>query len=723
MIKHILIFFCLLSIPHISSSSEWNCELNGFKFKWQIEQDKAVIIKVGENRVIWQGSLMPAFWLKDKNGQKQYVKAEGIMLENDLVKLKFGTFATGELLLENKAGAVLFRKLTIHWIAEIPEIISMYWGSTPLNSEQLKSSPTLEFPFWPSWEADNYCIPAAKGAPQQSFFRKWDFGQANIALGSFGISLGTPYAAAYPRPLFACAMGNKFGFAVLGAGSVPDAPMVLKIQSTTGCIHYLYREDLWKAPAGINREWDEPLRISFAETAYDAYAAYFNTFGKTPAIKELHQRNVWNSWGDFRKGDLNLRGITDRALQLNADILVIDGGWETFNGSGELDEEKFPEYKKDLEYIKQNGLKTGYWQNVIWVTDPYKFGLTNADLLCGSDNEPVKTSWEMNPILPGAQFCLDPSSEKTRKFIRERTQRIMRELRPEMLKLDMGYAVPSPDLATARDPEMRGEKLVYTLIKLIADAAKEINPDVTIQYYSIHPLFKDVQNLVALDDMGDAGNDEQAGHGQWSVWSSLAASHGFAIMASSGYDWNADNEILLNTAIIGSPGSVLPRVLDNGLPVPLQKLNRRSAIALWHRKTVGWEMLWLNSQKGSVKAEPALYCCGRVELLNGKKKITSLALRETEEKFDTSILYHSSWKGRWAVISQGNEDIFQDKIAIVPFDSNATLSLYRTKKPLKVTIYTSKNAVGYNNWKWENGFLIIKIEEKDNLDLKGFIVE
>ena len=91
-----------------------------------------------------------------------------------------------------------------------------------------------------------------KDAPIQSFFRCWDFGHATMPLGNFGPSLGTPYAAAFPRPTVLRAIGGDDGWMVFGCASVPDAAMTLDIRSSSGCLNYRYREDLWGASLDIS---------------------------------------------------------------------------------------------------------------------------------------------------------------------------------------------------------------------------------------------------------------------------------------------------------------------------------------------------------------------------------------------------------------------------------------------------------------------------------------
>ena len=696
---------------------------NGYQFYWDIARDSAALRSEKPLQTLWKGSLLPAFWLQTENGTQQYIKAaltDATQLgqQGGTVQLAFGTLGEGSLELDYTQGVVRMTKLTINWTGIPPKLIAMYYGTSSLRADEKERAPTLAYPFWADWEASGICVPSAKGNPVQSFFRMWDLGQATLPLGSFGPSLGTPYAAAFPRPFYSCAMGNQPGWIVLGAGSVPDAAMVYKIQASNGCLQYLYREDLWTKTGPQQRVWTEPLRISWAPTAYDAYKTYFDSFGPFSPSAESRQLNVWNTWGDFKNGDFNLKAIADKALDFKADMLAIDESWESSQGSGVWNEQRFPAYKEDLNYIRAKGLKTGYWQNIIWVAKPDQLGLTAEDLLCGVDGKPVRTSWNMNPHGTG-YYCLDPSSPKTVALIRSRTQTIVRELKPDLLKLDFGYGIPSPDVATARNPALRGEKLAYTLLKLVADAAREINPTITIQYYSIHPLFRPVQTLLALDDLGDAGGHEAEGHGQWSVWSSLAAQQGMAIMASSGYDWNADDEVLLNTAIIGSEGAVLPRKLETGAPVPADKISKRVALALWHRKSAGWTPVWLNSQRGSFTQEPKPVCWGRLE----NDRLTALVLRDRSVSVDKSVLRNTRWQGRWALIAQDDESIFDSsKLALVPFDGGF-LDIPSLKRPAKVVVVINQKEVRFTNWVWTNGRLTINAGRLPaNPGLNGLLV-
>ena len=152
--------------------------------------------------------------------------------------------------------------------------------------------PSLDLPFWPDWEAEGFGIPSVKGGPLQSFFRRWDFGNANIPLGSFGPSMGTPYSAAYPRPLYSAAVGGPNGWVAFGPGAVPDAALTLRIRSSNAALEYLYREGLWGARKDADRVWEEPFRLFWAHDAWDAYLRLFQSFPPAPSSSPLTKKAI-----------------------------------------------------------------------------------------------------------------------------------------------------------------------------------------------------------------------------------------------------------------------------------------------------------------------------------------------------------------------------------------------------------------------------------------------
>lgn len=710
------LFFCL----QLHARYQVDFVLNGVRLYWDLTKDEAVLQNVENKQIIWKGSLLPSFWLKVADSELEYVKAsvnqdksmlsEGIWrLAVDLSSLGHGTV----FVRRNDVGLSI-DSVHIHWKGQISLIHSMYFGMDRMTPEERQVVPSLEYPFWPDWSADGYCIPTAKGAPIQSFFRFWRFGHASIPLGSFGPSLGTPYAAAFPRPIYSAAMGGDAGWVTFGSGTIMDAAMTMQIKASTGCIEYRYREDLWGGYNNQKRTWHKPLLLCWStSSAWDAYRRFFTNFQDKQPVESHHQLNHWNTWGDFKKGNFDIQAITEQAIDFEAELITWDMSWETFECSGIPDTNRFPDFRNDLDYIDSRNMKVGFWQSVLWVEDYKSLGLTIDDIIVGKNGKPRKVNWLMSPYQTNQEYyALDPSSKRTEEFLINRTQRIVQRYNADLLKLDFGYGIPSPDVGVPRDPALRGENYAYTLLKVISDAAKQVNPDITIQYYSIHPFFHNIQNLLALDDMGDAGNQEAAGHGQWSIWSSLAGMRGMAIMASSGYDWDADAEVLLNTAVVGSPGLVLP-IEYNGNEIPAIMKSRRLALGRWYRTTTGWEPLWLNSHKGGLNAEPMLHCWGRIEHFNNGPRLTALALRENNKRdLDRTKINNLDFNGNWAIISQDDASIFASKkLAIIPFNQGS-IRMPLKQKPEKVEVVyqdTSKT----KQVDWNNGFLEIHVNDHD----------
>ena len=363
-----------------------------------------------------------------------------------------------------------------------------------------------------------------------------------------------------------------------------------------------------------------------------------------------------------------------------------------------------------MAYIRKKGLEVGFWQACGWVDEPKASGLLPEDLLRGADGTPRRVNWAMSTEAGPHHYVLDPSSPRAREYLRQRTLRFMRELRPRLLKLDFGYGLPGPDVAAPRDPALRGERFSYALLKIVADAAREVDSGVTLQYYSIHPLMAPVEDLVTLDDLGDAGGQEAAGHGEWSIWAALAGGQGRAINASSGYDWSADTEILLDTAVIGAPGGVLPLPASGEAPAPGLNLIHRRALSQWYRPTTLWKPLWLNSEKGAIGREPRPRCFGRLEPIRGEDRLTALALRPEgmeENEMDVPGLGKVHWQGRWAIIAQDNEGLTASRrLACIPFDGGS-LRLPRSSAPARVMAVGKREHL-LTSWSWHEPILEVR---------------
>jgi hypothetical protein len=674
---------------------------SGYTLAVDLHSGRASLTGDGDPAPVWEGTVYPAFWISSGGAEPRLVTVTGTPTgDGGTVLLDLGDAGTGRAVWRPTGAGLDLAELAVDFHDPETSIVDMFFGVRPFDAGERDAAPDLSLPFWPDWRAGGFCVPSARPAPAASFFRRWDLGHARLPLGMFGPAMGSPYAAAFPRPLWAAALGDDRGWLVAGAGEVPDAVMTLEVRSTSAALRWRYRDDLWGAP-GPHRRWTDPLRLTWAGTAWDAYAAYFASFTIRQSTADRAAASVWNTWGDFRAGHFQVPEVAEVAADLAADVLVLDDHWESMVSSGRPHPERFPAFDADLAHARKLGLRLGFWQSVGWIDDPAAVGLTDTDLLRGADGRPRRANWALDPRDPAQHWCLDPSSPRTRDFLAERTRSLVRAYDPAILKLDFGYGLPGPDVAAPADPALRGERLGHELYRIVSEAARAAKPDIAILLYGIHPLHLAHADILALDDMGDHGRAEADGHRHWSVWAALAAGTGRAINGSSGYFWADDAEILLDSAVLGQAGAVLPLLSAAGEATP-RRLARRRAVSRWCRRTERWRPLWLNSELGSLDSPPRVRSWGRVE----DGRLTALCLRDAVDGFAHS--------GRWAVIAQGDGDLRTGSVAAIPMDAGH-LALPRAHPPARVVPDTG--------WHWDGQRCVLTATEAD-LDggLEGWLI-
>jgi len=665
-------------------------KIGEFTFAWDCVKDVASF-KNSAGNSFWNGNLLPSFTLsvggKAVFTDSTFVSAEQRREQTWKISFATGDFGRGDVTLSASEKGIAFNNLSVKWTHDTA-IAAMYFGEKSLTAEQFTiASPQSsgdpmaalsDVRSWPFWRAHEYCVPCAGSSPTYSFWRFWDMGSATLPLGSFGPAMGSPYAAAFPRPLYAFAMGNTAnGWIAAGCGEIPDAAMSLKIKAGVGSIEYLCRDDLWGAADLRERHWNSPFTIGVGANAYKAYSALFANLSVPPAEKAAHLRSFYCTWGQFVKGEFDLRRAADYASeQMKSDVLLIDATWESSSGSGQPNEELFPNFANDILYAKKKGMKIGLWLPLSWIRHPENYGLDEGDLLCGSDGKPRLSGWIQNPHSPPStlHYCLDPASERAREFLKKRSHEVVSKYGADLLKLDFGYGLPDPNVSSSRDPSMRGERLAYTLLKIIGDAAREVNPAISIMYYGINPLLSDAYDIISIDDMGDCGDSpayEKLGHTQRSLWASLASAQGTAVNTSSGYYWDSFNDILLDTFVIGTQGTVLPQTDSLGKSITPEISARWAAAQRWcRRSTSRWSPLFLDCDMGGDGSEPSMRSWARIE---EDDKICSAALRnETAAAASSDSLSGISFTGKWAIVSLDERDIHTcKKLAVIPFSSGA----------------------------------------------------
>ena len=242
---------------------------SGFRGYWNLVSDRISITpESDEKATVWSGSLLPSLWLSLPGGERCFVKAEAVELSTDesgtsgRIVLYFAELASGSIQFTLEASNLRFQNFTIQWADQPLAIIGLYIGAHAMTTAESRMVPNLDRPFWPDWQAEGVCIPCAKTGPIQSFVRLWDLGQSRIGLGNFAPAMGSPYGAAYPRPLLACGLGGANGWVVFGFKQAPDGALTMTSATNSACLEMLYREDLWGALSGSERVWENFLQIN-----------------------------------------------------------------------------------------------------------------------------------------------------------------------------------------------------------------------------------------------------------------------------------------------------------------------------------------------------------------------------------------------------------------------------------------------------------------------------
>ncbi|WP_135548741.1 alpha-amylase family protein [Paenibacillus cymbidii] len=673
---------------------------DAWTLEWELRSDRAIVKGSRTSAVIWQGGLLPSFELHTEGGN-EYVQGtveEAVQTADNTytLRLAFGRFGSGHMRVATEAWGLRIADLETEWSLACG-IVALYFGARVMDDVERSRAPRTDRPFWPAWRSELLCVPCAGAGVTRSVMRVWELGNATLPLGSFGSATGSLYAAAFPRPVYAAALGGKAGWLAVGPGAIQGAALSLQVQGSTTCLTYAYREDLWQPADRHRRRWDEPLRLAWGASAYDAYDRLYATFPASEPKDAGHQRSFLCTWGDFRIGRFDLREYADRvAASLPAQLVVIDDPWESSMGSGRPNLERFPGFDESLAYLKGKGYGLALWQSIGWIDKPEEAGLGDDDLICGADGKPRQYSWNGDPLAGGGyHYCLDPSSERTRRYLTERTERIVRTYDPVALKLDFGYGLPGPDAGAPRDPSLRGERLCAELLRIVGDAARAAKPGITLIYYGVHPLLHGLYDMINIDDLGDAGDDadnERIGHNQRCMWASLAARRGMALNTSTGYYTDAVDSIWLDTAVVGACGLTLGAYDSDGIALSPVQLGRWQALERWFRRTTGWRPLWLDADPGVTSREPVARSWGRIERLAGGDAVTALTLRGVQEPRAYSAAPGVSFSGEWALIAQDGRGCADSReLACVPFaagvlelaaagGSGAAIEVYRLAK-------------------------------------------
>jgi len=356
-----------------------------------------------------------------------------------------------------------------------------------------------------------------------------------------------------------------------GLAALPNADYLLRLEEGLGSPVLDVRSDLWGHARGPGTlTFGEMFVWTFARTYDEAVRRYYLTLvdaGLVEVKRNSTTKNSvvtaaqFNTWGAqcasgrmmsrFDQPFLESLYEDVRASGMRPRVFVIDDKWEGSYGRLEHDVDRFPEFEQFLGRLRADGLKVGLWAAFLRTDDPSTIGLGERHVLHGRAGTPVV---ERNRLQP--YYLLDISQPDVQIALRERIRAFAERYRPDLVKFDFGYELPSLSVSAPADRAFAGERFLERALELVVDALRSVNPEIAVMYYSLSPLVVRHIDLHSPDDLFLCGGDYDLEANRRFFFSSLLGDLGMPTYGSGGYDWGSMRQIWLDSVVVGSVGSL-----------------------------------------------------------------------------------------------------------------------------------------------------------------------
>ena len=352
-----------------------------------------------------------------------------------------------------------------------------------------------------------------------------------------------------------------------GLASLPQGDFRLEIREIGISPILNLRTDLWKHKPDT---FGFHFLITFGENYHEAIRKYYQVLQyekfiapkkHSPKKQEVLLAPQYNTWGVESALALPPERLTEDLVRdifgkyqrsgMQAKTFVIDDKWEGVYGELKHDPERFPNFEKLLEDIRAQGYKIGLWAAFLRCQNPTALGLDESHLLQTHEG---KTLWLDHQTSRYGIF--DMTQPKAQEVLRQRAKDFIRRYKPDLIKFDFGYELPSLDVAAPQDMTFAGERLLQKGLEVIVGAMKEENPDLVIMYYGLSPLLIDYYDLHSPDDLVYCIGDYDLETNRRIFFSSLCGELGMPTYSSSGYDWDSAIDIWFDSVASGSLGSL-----------------------------------------------------------------------------------------------------------------------------------------------------------------------
>nr|MBA3375302.1 hypothetical protein [Actinomycetota bacterium] len=343
-----------------------------------------------------------------------------------------------------------------------------------------------------------------------------------------------------------------------GLAALPNADYLLRLEDGLGSPMLDVRSDLWGQARGPGRlTFGERFVWTFARTYREAVRRYYlklvdagivQVKRNSPAKNAVVTAAQFNTWGAQCADDHMLSRFDQpfleslyedlRASGMRPRLFVIDDKWEGSYGRLEHDPARFPEFEQFLDRVRADGLKVGLWAAFLRTDDPRTIGLDDRHLLHDRAGRPLV---ERNKFQP--YFLLDVSQSDVQSALRERIRAFAERYRPDLVKFDFGYELPSLSVSAPADRAFAGERFLECALGLIVDALRSVSPEIAVMYYSLSPLVVSHIDLHSPDDLFLCAGDYDLEANRRFFFSGLLGDLGMPTYGSGGYDWSSMRQI------------------------------------------------------------------------------------------------------------------------------------------------------------------------------------
>ena len=361
------------------------------------------------------------------------------------------------------------------------------------------------------------------------------------------------------------------GAACWGLAELPQGDFRLDIREIALSPVLNLRSDIWKhvkTPGTLKLGFS--FIITFGNNYHEAIRNYYKILQREKIIspKNSSQKKMevmlspqYNTWGVESSNAIKPEELTEeivkdifnkfKASGMKARTFVIDDKWEGQYGELKHDSDRFPNFEILLEDIRKQGYFIGLWAAFLRCQDPAALGLNESNLLQTPEGKPLWLDHQTSRY-----GIFDVTQPIVEKILSERARQFIRRYKPDLIKFDFGYELPSLDISAPTDLNWAGERLLKKGLEVVVGAMKEENPDIVIMYYGLSPLLIDYYDLHSPDDLVYCVGDYDLETNRRIFFSSLCGELGMPTYSSSGYDWESALDIWFDSAPSGTLGSL-----------------------------------------------------------------------------------------------------------------------------------------------------------------------